>query len=101
MKLGKVTIKDRVFSDIVKKYGIKSLSVFGSSLRDDFNENSDIDLLIEFVKPNEKSLFDLINLRLELEEITGRKIDIVEKGSVKNPYKRKEINSTARLIYAG
>ncbi|MDR1695932.1 MAG: nucleotidyltransferase domain-containing protein [Endomicrobium sp.] len=100
MRLGKITIKDRVFNSIIKKYGIKSLSVFGSSLRNDFNKDSDIDLLIEFKKPKEKSLFDLIDLRLELEEITGRKIDIVEKGSVKNPYKRKEINSTARLVYA-
>ena len=100
MKLGKIVIKDRIFASIIKKYGIKRLYVFGSSLRYDFNEDSDIDILIEFLKPKEKSLFDLIDLRLELEEITGRKIDIVEKGSVKNPYKLKEINSTARLIYA-
>ena len=100
MKLGKIFIKDKIFTSIIKKYEIKSLSVFGSSLRGDFNKNSDIDLLVEFAKPKEKSLLDLINLRLELEEITGRKIDITEKGSVKNPYKRKEINSTARLVYA-
>jgi predicted nucleotidyltransferase len=37
---------------------------------------------------------------LELEDITGREFDVIEKGSIKNPYKNKEISSTARLIYA-
>ncbi|GHU69192.1 hypothetical protein FACS189450_01570 [Spirochaetia bacterium] len=100
MNLGKIAIEDRIFFSIIKKHDIKNLSIFGSSLRDDFNEESDIDILIEYNHPKEKSLFDLIDLQLELEDITGRKIDIIEKGSIKNPYKNREINATARLIYA-
>ena len=101
MKLGKITIKNDMFLAIVKRHGVKSVALFGSSLRGDFNKNSDIDLLIEFKKPAEKSLLDLIELRLELEDILKRKVDLVEKGSIKNPYKKKEIISTARTIYAG
>ena len=100
MNLGKIVIDDTLFFSLIKKYDLKNVSIFGSSLRDDFNGESDIDMLIEFGNPGEKSLLDLINLRLELEDATGRKIDIVERGSIKNPYKNKEITSTARLIYA-
>lgn len=85
---------------MVENHDLKSLSLFGSALRDDFNKNSDIDILIEFNKPEEKSLFDLIDLKIELEDVTGRKVDIVEKGSIENPYRYNEINSTARVIYA-
>jgi predicted nucleotidyltransferase len=100
MNLGKFTVTDDIFFSVIKKHDIKNLSIFGSAIRDDFNCDSDIDILIEFNNSKEKSLLDLIDLRLELEDITGRKFDVIEKGSVKNPYKNEEINSTARLIYA-
>ena len=88
------------FLDIIKKYDVGEVSVFGSVLRDDFTEQSDLDLLIVFRNSRDKSLFDLIDLKNELEELIGRSVDIVEKAALRNPYKKAEILSTAKVIYA-
>jgi predicted nucleotidyltransferase len=101
MNLGKYIMADDIFFSVIKKHDIKSVSIFGSAIRDDFNDNSDIDILIEFNNSSEKSLLDLIDLRLELEDISGRAFDVIEKDSIKNPYKNNEINSAAGIFYFG
>lgn len=65
---------------VARKHGAKTVSVFGSVARKEDQQNSDIDLLIEF--DDNSSLFDLINLKLELEEIYNRKVDIVTPDSL-------------------
>jgi hypothetical protein len=60
---------------IANKYNIKELSVFGSSIRDDFTQDSDIDLLIEFNNPEQISLFDLLDIQEYFENITKRPVD--------------------------
>ena len=80
--------------------GVKRIGLFGSFVTGEQTDKSDIDLLVEFSNPDEKSLFDLLDLKQDLENLTGRKIDLVERGSIKNPYREKEIAATARLIYA-
>jgi hypothetical protein len=76
------------------------VSVFGSALRNDFNRDSDLDLLIVFKNGNEKSLFDIIDLKNELEDLFGIDVDIVEKEALVNPYRKSEILKTAKVIYA-
>jgi len=85
---------------IVKKWQIKEFSLFGSALRGDFSSNSDIDVLIEFDKNVHYSLFDLVDLKDDLEYTLKRRVDLVEKASLKNPFRRKEILGTAKKIYA-
>jgi hypothetical protein len=65
---------------LARKHGAKTVSVFGSVARREDQPNSDIDLLVEF--DESASLFDLINLKLELEEIYNRKVDIVTPNSL-------------------
>lgn len=65
---------------LARKHGAKTVSVFGSVARREDQPNSDIDLLVEFEES--ASLFDLINLKLELEEIYNRKVDIVTLNSL-------------------
>jgi uncharacterized protein len=100
MQIGHIIVKDQELLDIIRKYGLSEVSAFGSVLRDDFNENSDIDLLIVFQNGKEKSLFDIIDLKSDLEMLVGRNVDIVEKEALKNPYRKEEILKTAKVIYA-
>ena len=100
MQIGHITVKDQDLLDIIRKYELSEVAVFGSVLRDDFNDESDLDLLIVFQNGKEKSLFDLIDLKSEIEMLVGRSVDIVEKEALKNPYRKEEILKTAKVIYA-
>ncbi len=84
---------------IVKKYSIKEISIFGSSIRDDFKQNSDIDLLIEFMNSESISLFDIIDIQEYFEKLTKRKIDIVEPAGLKNPYRKSSILKNKVPLY--
>ena len=100
MNVGHLILDDNVFVELIKKYDLAEVSVFGSALREDFTSSSDLDLLIVFNNSKNKSLFDIIDLKNELEELVGRSVDIVEKEALKNPYRREEILKTAKVIYA-
>ena len=89
---------DNIIS-LCKKYFIIELSIFGSSIRDDFNENSDIDFLTSFQKDSGISLFDIMELEEELSKMLHKKVDIVEKESLKNPIRKNKILSTREIIY--
>ena len=59
----------------LKKFGVHSLSIFGSIARNQARKNSDIDILVDFEKP--VGLFEFVRLKLYLEEVLGRKVDLV------------------------
>ena len=81
--------KQHLFSE----YPIKSMAIFGSYSRKDNNENSDLDILVEF---NDKIGIRFIDLAEEIESIVGFKVDVVSKKGIKEKY-LKAINS--ELIY--
>ncbi|WP_353260112.1 nucleotidyltransferase family protein [Prochlorothrix hollandica] len=85
--------------DLCQRWQIQEFALFGSILRDDFRPDSDIDVLITFLPDDRWSLFDLIHLKQELEALTKRSVDIVEKKQLKNPYRRAEILKTYQTIY--
>ena len=66
---------------ILKRHAVKKASIFGSFARGEAKARSDLDLLIEY-KTKNKSLFDLVNLKTELEEKLGRKVDIITYNSI-------------------
>ena len=86
--------------ELCKKYHIIELSIFGSSLRDDFHKDSDIDFLVSFNKNAKISLFDIVDLKEDLKQLVSREVDIVEKEAMKNPFRKKEILLTREVIYA-
>ena len=91
------------FNDVIaicKKYHIMELSIFGSSLRDDFNKNSDIDFLVSFEGNSNITLFDIMELENEFSKLLNKEVDIVEKESLKNPIRKNRILSTREIIYA-
>ncbi len=73
--------------------------MFGSILRDDFNQNSDIDVLVSFEKGIGISLFVIAQMKIELEEIFNRPVDILEKEALRNPYRKRQILETFQVIY--
>lgn len=86
--------------DLCRRWQIVEFSLFGSVLRDDFDAKSDIDILVSFEKGAPWSLLDLINMRDELADRLGRKVDFIEKEGLRNPFRRHEILKTRKVIYA-
>ncbi len=82
-------IKNRILP-ILKKYGVTRAGVFGSVVREEATEDSDIDILVEI--EGKMSLFDFAGLKLELEEALGRKVDLGEYSTIK-PIIREQILS--------
>lgn len=82
------------------RWGVAEFSLFGSVLRADFRPDSDVDVLVSFSEEAEISLFDLVQMKLELEEIFHRSVDIIEKDALENPFRKREILKTAQVIYA-
>lgn len=72
--------------------GVKNLSVFGSLARGEESDSSDIDLLVEFDRP--VGLFEFIRLKLFLENLTGKSVDLVTPDALR-PGMRKEILNEA------
>jgi uncharacterized protein len=70
--------------DLQKRYPISELGLFGSYARGDFNENSDIDILVDF--NNRIDGFDYIRLAHELEDALKYKIDLVSRRGIKARY---------------
>lgn len=66
---------------VLKKYHIKRAGLFGSIARGTATATSDVDLLID--PPDQFSLFDLAGLKIDLEDILQRSVDVVEYGSIK------------------
>lgn len=67
----------------MKKYKFSSIGVFGSFSRDDFNEESDIDILIEYDNPIG---IEFIDLAIELEKLLNRPVDLVSRKGIKPKY---------------
>lgn len=85
--------------EICRTLKVKRLDLVGSAARSDFNpDTSDIDILIEF--DGNKRLFDrYFKLKEFLEKHFGRRIDIIQKNAVKNPYVRENIERDRVHIY--
>ena len=63
-----------------KNQPIEKAWIFGSFARQTATYKSDIDILVQFVQPNNIDLFDYIGMKQDLEDLTGFKIDLVEQG---------------------
>jgi predicted nucleotidyltransferase len=62
--------------DIISAFGVKSIGLFGSFVKDSASETSDVDLLVDF-NPNKKSFDNFMDLAFHLEELFGRKVEII------------------------
>ena len=85
--------------------GIAKLELFGSALREDFRPDSDVDLLCT-LRPEQENrcgLFEWVAMQLELENIFGRKVDLVGRRAIecsRNRYRKAAILADPRALYA-
>lgn len=96
----KVSIPKEEIASFCRQNRIKELALFGSVLRDDCRPNSDVDVLVDFEPNAEHSLFDFVRMEEELSRLFGRKVDLVEKSGLHNPFRRYEILRTRQVIFA-
>jgi len=82
------------------RWRITEFALFGSVLRTDFQPGSDVDVLVTFEESAPWSLWDLVAMQDELSDLFGRKVDLVEKKAIKNPFRRRSILSNYEVIHA-
>ena len=100
MNKPRITIPQKKLDEFCRRWNVVEFAVFGSALREDFNSESDVDVLVTFAPDAEISLFDIAQMQIELERLYRRSVDLIEKASLRNPYRRREILQTAQVLYA-
>ena len=88
-------------AEFARKWRIVELSLFGSVVKpEEFRADSDVDVLVAFEKEAPWSLWDITEMKHELEDMFGREVDIVERDAVRNPYVRRDIFDNRQIVYA-
>jgi predicted nucleotidyltransferase len=90
-------------SAFCRRWNIREFALFGSALRDDFKDASDIDVLVQFREGMRYTLFDLARMSQDLEEIFQRNVDLLDRRAVEsspNHIRRDNILQSAQVIYA-
>ena len=85
-----------------RKWQIARLEIFGSVLREDFRADSDVDFLVSFEPGAGPAGFDWFQLKEELAQLVGRKVDVLERRLVeqsRNLYRRHHILREATTIH--
>ncbi|MBN1796005.1 MAG: nucleotidyltransferase family protein [Sedimentisphaerales bacterium] len=100
MKFHKIDLPQDKITAFCLRWKVVELALFGSVLRDDFGPDSDIDVLVSFQADAPWSLWDLFDMRQELQEIFGREVDLVEKEALRNPFRKYEILRNHEVVYA-
>lgn len=93
---------DKLYA-LCRKYRVKNMYVFGSILTPRFNEQSDVDLLVNYEPESDPLVLgeNALNLYMDLQDLFGRRVDLVNEEYIRNPYFKEEVDETKRLIYGG
>lgn len=86
---------------LCEQYDVKTMYLFGSATTENFNDSSDIDILISFKDLSFEQYTDnYFELHEKLQELFGRKVDLLTEKSLSNPYFIKSVEETKQLLYA-
>lgn len=102
MKINTIGIPLEKIAEFCDRWQVSNLCLFGSVLRPDFRPDSDIDILIDFDAEAKPTLFDLVDMEEQLQEIFHRDIDLVTRQGIENSdnyLRRQAILSTTQQIY--
>lgn len=89
--------------EFCEKWKIKEFYLFGSVTSDAFRSESDVDVMVEPEPDAQLSLFDVVDMQDELRDVFRRDVDLIFRRAVersRNPYRKKSILASSRLIYA-
>ena len=102
LSAGSMTVDRNALAEVCRKWGIGSVALFGSVLREDFTSQSDIDLLIEYLPGVRHSLFEYGYMHDDSARVFGREVDLVHAEGIRasrNPIRREHILSSAGPLY--
>jgi len=86
--------------ELCQKHKALKLYAFGSVLTDGFNDQSDVDLIVDFDKKEINDYFiNFFDFKYSLEDVFGKKVDLLKDRPIKNSYLKKSIEKTKTLIY--
>jgi predicted nucleotidyltransferase len=97
-----IQVPEEEIESFCRRWKIAELSLFGSAVRNELRPDSDVDVLVSFGPDARWSLFDVVRMEEELQEILGRKVDLVERVAVErseNYIRRKSILSHLVPVY--
>ena len=98
-----IDIPHEQVAEFCRRWKIAELSLFGSVLRDDFRNDSDVDVLVTWAPDARWSLLDFVRMEDELSEILNRKVDLVSRRGLEQSHnwlRRKIILDSAESYYA-
>jgi hypothetical protein len=96
---GRIRVSPAELSLFCQRWQITELSLFGSVLREDFTNESDVDVLVVFAPEAPWTLFDLMEIEDQLVQMFGREVDLVERDGLVNPYRRETILNSREILY--
>lgn len=94
-------IPSEQIAEFCRRWSVHQLAVFGSALRDDFRPDSDLDIMVTFAPDADPSLFDHVEMQLELERLFSRKVDLISRRALEqstNRLLKNEILNTAQVL---
>jgi len=97
-----IDIPKSQIADFCRRWQISEFALFGSVLRDDFDADSDLDVLVRFALGADWSLLDHLRMEQELADLLGREVDLLNKRAVEQSHnwiRRREILKTAEVVY--
>ena len=99
MTRSKISIPQKRLKQFCVQYRVRRLALFGSALREDFNPESDIDILVVFDPEARVSFLTLGRMQRELSAMFNRRVDLVPQAGLK-PIIRESILNSAQEVYA-
>jgi uncharacterized protein len=93
-----ITIPNQSLKTLCEQYHIRRVLLFGSVLREDFTSESDIDVLVEFDSDARIGLFEMVDIRDELEALFHRRVDLGTPAGL-SKYVRNKVLASAQVIY--
>ena len=92
--------KISAIEELCQNYSVAELFLFGSALRNELDEESDVDFMVDFKEvPREDYADNYFALKQSLEDLLKREVDLLEQKAIHNPYLKEEINSHKEKIY--
>jgi hypothetical protein len=95
-----LVIDEHALAALCRRHRIKELSLFGSVLRDDFGPESDVDLLLVFEDNHRPGIDEYLSMQEDFRALFQREVDLVNLKYLRNPFLRKEVLSTRKVVHA-
>lgn len=97
--LARTKVHFREIETICKQYQVQKMAFFGSVIREDFNEQSDIDILVNFLPEAEVDYIDFYDLQHDLSELFQRPVDLIPEAGLVQQVLREQVLDIQQVFY--